>query len=93
LTLSKGWILFKFLKSEDAEWVLKKPWSIDSTPFLLKKWTPLFNASREKINVMSVWVQLLRTTTRIMDRAELQRIGERVGDFYGWTCPSGKQGR
>jgi len=38
--------------------VLVRVWHINSSPFLFKKWTPLFYASRERVDVLTVWVQL-----------------------------------
>lgn len=31
--------------------MLKKPWSVDSTLILLKKWIPLFNAQKERVDI------------------------------------------
>jgi hypothetical protein len=35
-TLARGWFCFKFRSATEAEWDLTRPWSIDSTPLVLK---------------------------------------------------------
>jgi hypothetical protein len=80
-TLARGWILFKFRKEEDAERVLKKPWLLDSTPLLLKRWTPLFDASKERLNVMSIWVRLLGLPPKLWTELSFKELGNALGTF------------
>jgi hypothetical protein len=35
-TLAQGWFCFKFRNAVEVEWALTMPWSIESTPLVLK---------------------------------------------------------
>ena len=48
-TLAWGWFMLKFEKREHLEWVLEMNWNFGKRPIQFRKWTPLFNAQREKI--------------------------------------------
>jgi hypothetical protein len=56
--MARGWFVFKFLKEEDANWVLRSPWSVDSTLVFFKLWIPLFDVGQERLDVIPIWVQL-----------------------------------
>jgi hypothetical protein len=58
IELSRNWFAFLFLQPEHAKWVLSKNWSVNSSPLLLKPWSPLFDANREKLDKILVWVRL-----------------------------------
>lgn len=47
--LTRGWFAFIFSSTEDVYWVLKKVWSMEDTPTILKRWTPSFDAKKERI--------------------------------------------
>jgi len=79
--LASGWILFKFRKEEDADIVLKKPWLLDSIPLLLKRWTTLFDASKERLNVMSIWVRLLGLPPELWTELSFKELGNALGTF------------
>jgi hypothetical protein len=40
--------MFKFQSSLDVSRILGEPWCLDSTPLLLKRWTPFFDANHEQ---------------------------------------------
>jgi hypothetical protein len=42
IELSRNWFALNFLQPEHAKWVLGKNWSMNSSPLLLKPWSPLF---------------------------------------------------
>jgi hypothetical protein len=67
-TLAKGWFMLKLRKEEEVEWVLKSPWYIDLVLVLLKKWSPLFDASRERVDELPIWVRLSGLPSVIMDQ-------------------------
>lgn len=56
--LLKGWFMIKFVEVSRAEKALLSSWCIDSTPVLLKKWEPSFDASNEKMDSIPIWVCL-----------------------------------
>jgi len=56
--LAMGWFSFVFKASSDLDWVLSKNWTIAGTPIVLKCWTPIFDAIRERVDVVPVWVRL-----------------------------------
>ena len=73
--------LFKFEILEDANRVLKKPWSIDSTPLLLKKWSPLFDASKERMNVLLIWVRMPRIPIDFWIELRFRELWNAMGTF------------
>jgi hypothetical protein len=50
--LAKGWFAFVFSASTDVLWALSKTWSMVGTPIVLKRWTPNFDAKRERVDVV-----------------------------------------
>jgi hypothetical protein len=58
VTLTWGWFAFKFLKEEQLLWVLNRNWALEHTPLLLKPWYPPFDASRERVDTIPLWVRL-----------------------------------
>jgi hypothetical protein len=57
-SLAKGWFMLKFHSTFDVCRILGEPWSIDSTPLLLKRWTHFFDANHERIDELPIWVRL-----------------------------------
>jgi len=55
--------MLKLRKEEEAKWVLKSLWYIDLVLVLLKKQSPLFDASRERVDELPIWVRLSRLPT------------------------------
>ena len=56
--LNRGWFAFNFFKEEDLRRVLNKNWHLNHSPMLLKPWHPLFDASRERVDVIPIWVRM-----------------------------------
>jgi hypothetical protein len=52
--LNMNWFDSTFQQSEHSKWALGKPWSINNSPLLLKPWSPRFDASKEKIDIIPV---------------------------------------
>jgi hypothetical protein len=73
--------LFKFENKEDSDRVLKKPWSIESTPLLLKKWTPLLDVSRDKMNVILIWIRIPGIPTEFWTELSFRELGNAMGTF------------
>jgi hypothetical protein len=71
-----GWFTFKFASAEDALWVLKSPWSIDSTPILFKLWTPLFDARKEQLDIVPIWVNLPCLPLELWSKEIFKMIGK-----------------
>jgi hypothetical protein len=60
---------------------LSRVWHINSSPFLFKKWTPLFDASRERVDVLTVWVQLPGLPRELWMEDVFKIFGNRLGTF------------
>jgi len=58
IELSRNSFAFKFNRSKDTNQVMEKNWSINSSPLLLKPWSPLFDATKERMDKILVWVRL-----------------------------------
>lgn len=52
--LNRGWFAFKFIKEEELRRVLNMNWHLNHSPVLLKPWHPLFDASRERVDVIPI---------------------------------------
>jgi hypothetical protein len=81
IELRKNWFAFNFLQPKHAKWVLGKNWSVNFSPLLLKPWSPLFDASREKLDKILVSVQLLALPLHFRTLDYFKAIGNVLGDF------------
>jgi hypothetical protein len=81
IELSRNWFAFNFLQPEHAKWVLGKNWSVNFSPLLLKPWSPLFDASREKLDKIPVWVRLPALPLQFWSLDYFKAIGNFLGDF------------
>jgi len=79
--LSRKWYAFTFRSEDQAQEVLRKNWSIQSTPMLLKPWTPMFDASRERVDTIPLWVRLPAFPFQYWKDKFFRRIGNRLGEF------------
>jgi hypothetical protein len=61
--------------------VLGKNWSVNFSPLLLKPWSPLFNASREKLDKIPVWVRLPSLPLQFWSLDYFKAIRNFLGDF------------
>jgi hypothetical protein len=51
------------------------------TPIVLKCWTSIFYAKRERVDVVPVWVRLPGLPMQYWNSACFSTIGSRLGDF------------
>jgi hypothetical protein len=79
--LNRNWYAFTFQTSEHSKWVLSKSWSINNSPFLLKPWNPLFDASTERLDKILVWVRLPALPFHLWSFDYFKKIGNFLGDF------------
>jgi len=79
--LEWGWFIFKFGKNEDAKKVLNLTWSIDSTPIFFKMWMSLFDARKERLDVVPIWVHLPFLLVDFWSREIFSKIGNTLGSF------------
>ena len=79
--LSKGWFGFQFKCKDDSKKILGEVWNYGVTPFKLKKWTPLFDADTEKMDIIPVWVQLLGFPWEFWNPTSLRDIAKALGTF------------
>lgn len=56
LLLAKDWFQLIFKSHKVVELVVKEVWSIHSTPIIFKFWSPPFDASKEGLDVVLMWV-------------------------------------
>lgn len=79
--LTRGWCTFHFLKPEHGEWVMNRSWALDHTPLLLKHWHPLFDVSRERVDIVQLWVKLHGLPLHYWKEEHLREIGNILGSF------------
>jgi hypothetical protein len=81
IELRRNWFSFNFLQPEHAKWVLGKNWSINFSPLLLKPWSPLFDANREKLDKIPIWVRLPALPLQFWSLDYFKAIENFLGDF------------
>ena len=79
--LNRGWFAINLAKEEDLRWIQNKSWHIDHSPVLLKPWNPLFDASKERVDVIPIWVRLPALPLHFWDLYHFRRIGDILGTF------------
>jgi len=79
--LSRKWFAFTFRSEDQAQEVLRKNWSIQSFPLLLKPWTPMFDASRERVDTIPIWVRLPAFPFQFWKEKFFRKIGNMLGEF------------
>ena len=79
--LNRGWFAVNLEKEADLRWIQSQCWHIDHSPLLLKPWSPLFDASRERVDVLPIWVRLLALPLHFWDMYHFKRIGDILGTF------------
>jgi hypothetical protein len=79
--LTRGWFAFVFSSSDDVDWVLKKVWSFADTPTILKRWTPTFDAKRERVDEEPIWVRLPGLPMQYWNTHRFAAIGNLLGRY------------
>ena len=82
VSLTRGCFAFKFMKSVHLQWVLTCSWMLDHSPLLLKPWHPIFDASRKGVDIVPLWVRLLRLPLQYWTEEHLKNIGNILGTFF-----------
>ena len=80
-SLAKGCFGFQFNCKDDYENILEQVWNFGVTPFKLNKWTPLFDADTERMDIIPVWVQLLGFPWEFWNPTSLRDIAKALGTF------------
>lgn len=79
--LGKGWFKLCFVDQASVEWVFQCNWHIGNIPILLKKWTPMFDAFKEKTDEFPVWIRVLGLPSFLWTEEVFKTIGNRLGVF------------
>lgn len=77
----KGWFAFLLKELEHAQWILQRNLCIGSASMALKSWSPLFDASRENLDVAPIWVWLPGLPQEYWPPKILKDIGNSLGEF------------
>jgi hypothetical protein len=78
--------------TSDVEKIIHKYWFIDSSPMLLKNWRPLFDAERERVDVLPIWVWLPGFPLEFWNENSFKVLGNLLGTYldvdwsYKETC-------
>ena len=52
--LTRGWFAVNLEKEEDLRRIQIQCWHIDHSPVMLKPWSPMFDASKERVDVLPI---------------------------------------
>lgn len=78
---SWGWFAFNFQSEEHLLWVLNQNWSFDQSSLLLKRWHPLFDASRERVDLVLIWDRLPGLPLPFWFEEHFSHIGNLLGTY------------
>lgn len=56
-------------------------WSMEHSPMLLKRWHPLFDGSRERVDLVPIWVRLPRLPLPFWTEEHFSKIENLLGSF------------
>lgn len=76
-----GWFMHNFKSKKAITWVLNKNWNIDSSPVMLKRWNPLFDAQRERLEIFPLWVKLPGLLSHLWTLDVFCAIKNKLGKF------------
>ena len=79
--LNRRWFAFTFRTEEQAQSILRRIWSIQNSPMLLKPWTPMFDTSRERVDIIPIWVRLPALPHHYWEEKYFKSIGNKIGEF------------
>ena len=81
ITLTKGWFMVTLKNAATLEWVLAHQWGFGIAPILFKRWTPLFDVNRERVDEIPVWVCLPALPPHVWIMEVIREIGNNLGTF------------
>jgi len=81
IELNRKWFAFTFQTEEQAQSILRRVWSIQNSPMLLKPWSPMFDASRERVDIIPIWVRLPGLPPYYWEEKYFKSIGNKIGEF------------
>ena len=79
--LNRGWFAINLAKEEDLRWIQNKRSHIDHSHVLLKPWHPLFDASKERVDIIPIWVRMPALPLHFWDLYHFKWIGDILGTF------------
>jgi hypothetical protein len=79
--LSRGYFMLTFLDKPQAISVLQKSCFIDSSPILLKLWSPTFDVDNERLDSIPIWVCLPGLPPHLWNEKCFQAIENHLGEF------------
>jgi len=81
IELNRKWFAFTFQSEEQTQSILRGVWSIQNSPMMLKPWSPMFDASRERVDTIPIWVRLPGLPPFYWEEKYFKRIGNKIGEF------------
>jgi len=79
--LNRGWFAFKFNSEEELKRILNLNWHLNHAPVLMKRWHPMFDASRERVDESPIWVRLPALPLHYWEPFHFRNIGNILGSF------------
>jgi len=79
--LNRGWFAFNFKGEEELKRILNSNWHLNRVPVLMKRWHPLFDASRERVEESPIWVRLPALPLHYWEPFHFRNIGNILGTF------------
>lgn len=72
---------FLFKSKEDTKWVLQRYWMMPGISVLLKRWNPMFDVSKGKVEWKLIWVWLPWLPLHFWNFERFMMIGNYLGKF------------
>lgn len=77
----RGWFMVRFSNAEVVDWVLERNWGFGKALILFKRWTPIFDAQRERLGEIPMWVPLPSLAPHLWLMDVFKVIGNILGTF------------
>lgn len=82
VTMAKGWFMISFDNKSAMEWVEERNWPMGKRPVFFKRWSPLFDASKETVEEFPVWVRVRGLPPFLWVDSVFSSIGNSLGTFF-----------
>lgn len=79
--LVRGWFLVLLESKQEADTLLQKNWTMAGVPIILRRWTPLFDASQMKLGKEPIWVRLLGLPYELWTPTFFRLFEDYIGEF------------
>lgn len=79
--LMKGWFSFLMASKDDVDRMVLGRWEMAGVPIVLRKWSPIFDAAKERVGKEPIWVKLPSLPIHLWNYFFFKMLGHHFGEF------------